>query len=567
MIWEQGGIKSGDHTKALSRLKSEWPTISLSAALASGATISEAGGLILAVAIADNLGTSESVAFEFGPLATSMTLVATALTAAVLIAAAAVARVFANYVALRRRTQLAHQWRRSLIDGFLDSGFEYQSTLKRGNVLEAVGQQANQGAHVLDVLASALNSVLSMAILVASAFALNSLVATVLVFGGGLLLLALRPLSKRARRLASEVVATDVELANQLDEMLRNAKDITLYGAQLHFSRVASTLAAHSSATMRKTLVVNRSVPVVFQMVGLLMLLAALAISSSIGGASVTAIGGSAILLLRGISYGQQLSSFQQSLANALPYVERVYQQLDSYEEHRAHYGDTFIDAVQSVEFNEVTYEYELDGPPALSKLNVTIKDPGIIGLVGPSGSGKSTFAQLLLRLRNPTQGSVSINGTKLEEISLDSWRRAVAFVPQETQLIHGPVFENVAFFREGVTQDQVEAAIEAVGLTSHIQSMARGLETQLGPTARNLSGGQKQRIGIARALLGDPSLFVLDEPTSALDEDSEQWIMRSLTLLRSTRLVIIITHRRSTQEHCDRLIRLEGGEVVSDGA
>lgn len=127
-----------------------------------------------------------------------------------------------------------------------------------------------------------------------------------------------------------------------------------------------------------------------------------------------------------------------------------------------------------------------------------------------------------------------------------------------------GPSLTMSAFFRDWVTRDQIEAVVEAVGLTDHIRSLPQGFDTQIGPTVRDFSGGQRQRIGIARALAGNPSLFVLDEPTSALDSESEQWIMRTLSRLRETGIVIIITHRPSTQEHCDLLIRLDDGQVVS---
>ena len=156
------------------------------------------------------------------------------------------------------------------------------------------------------------------------------------------------------------------------------------------------------------------------------------------------------------------------------------------------------------------------------------------------------------------------VNGVDAHEFDTESWRKTVSFVPQETELIHGTVADNVGFFRDWVTSDQIEAAIEAVGLSDHIRSLPEGLDTQIGPTVREFSGGQRQRIGIARALAGNPSLFVLDEPTSALDSESEQWIMATLSHLRESRIVIIITHRASTQEHCDLVVRLDSGQVVS---
>lgn len=149
-------------------------------------------------------------------------------------------------------------------------------------------------------------------------------------------------------------------------------------------------------------------------------------------------------------------------------------------------------------------------------------------------------------------------------EYAPESWQRAVSFVPQEAELIHGTVAQNIGFFRDWVTRDQIEKAAEAVGIAEAIRSLPDGFDTQIGPTERDFSGGQKQRIGIARALVGQPSLFVLDEPTSALDQESERWVMRTLRVLRETCIVIVITHRASTMEHCDVIVRLDEGQVMS---
>lgn len=550
----------------LSVFRHDWPAIAGSALLASTAAAAEAVALVVVAAMAAAFGSANLGApgVDLGPLSGSISFRGAAVLAAALIAASAVGRVSANYVIIRRWTDISRKWRQELIAGFLGSTFEYQSGRRRGEVLETAGQQAAQGAQVIDISSQALNSLLTMIILIGAAFALQPVAATVLLVGGSALLLALRPFTRRARRLAARVTTADIQLGNELDEVARVASDIKLFDAAGSFGKAAGKEAERSAYLLRRVLMYNRSVPLMYQGIGLLLLVLALMVVYAAGGASIAAIGAAALLLLRGISYGQRLSSYQQNLGRFLPSVERVITQLAAYEQHTEAFGGLPIARVESIEFDNVGYAYPGGGVPALRNARFAIKEPGITGLVGPSGSGKSTLAQLLLRLRPPSDGAVVVNGINARDFAPQAWRRTVSFVPQEVELIHGTVIENVAFFRGWVSHSQVEAAISAVGLTDHIRSLPDGFDTRIGPSVRGFSGGQKQRLGIARALAGNPSLFVLDEPTSALDEESEAWIMTTLSALRTSRIVIIITHRESTQRYCDAIVQLNDGEVIA---
>lgn len=540
----------------------EWKPVAFSAFIASAAAVAEATGLVLVATVAEHIGSPNEFTIDLGPASFSFTFAEAAWTAGALVVASALGRLIASYISIRRRTYLMNQWRSELTAGFLGSTYAHQSSRKRGEVLEIAGQQSGAAAQVIEILANALNSVLSMLVLVVGAFALDPVVALILLVGGGGLLLALRPASKRARRLSAKAAGIDIELGNQLDEMLRMSKDIKVFGSERAFTQRATNLIRRSAEALKRMLLINRVVPIAFQTTGLLLLLVALGVSASIGPTSITVIGGTALLLLRGITYGQQLSTFQQTIARSTPFVGNVLSQLDEYAANRAESGSGPISAVESIELQGVGYDYVPGELPALDDVNLVLKDQGIVGLVGPSGSGKSTLAQLILRVREPTRGRILVNGAPANMLDIDQWRQLVSFVPQEAELIHGTVRENVGFFREWITDDDIVEALEAVGLTELVDSLPAGLDTSVGPTVRQLSGGQKQRIGIARALVGKPALFVLDEPTSALDDDSEAWVMASIQRLRSSCIVIVITHRASTREHCDTVINLSKGRV-----
>jgi len=170
------------------------------------------------------------------------------------------------------------------------------------------------------------------------------------------------------------------------------------------------------------------------------------------------------------------------------------------------------------------------------------------------------------LRLRRPTSGRHLVNGVAAEQISARSWAEQYALVPQQGHLIHGTIAENIRYYRPRVGDEDVASATRNAGLAGVVAALPRGLETMVGPTTRDLSGGQIQRVGIARALAGGPSVLVLDEPTSALDADSEAVIRDTITRLDPHMIVIVIAHRPSTVELCDRIVVLDAGRLAHDG-
>jgi ATP-binding cassette subfamily B protein len=180
---------------------------------------------------------------------------------------------------------------------------------------------------------------------------------------------------------------------------------------------------------------------------------------------------------------------------------------------------------------------------------------------VGPSGAGKSTLVQLLLRMRTPTAGRFLLGALPVDDIDLVSWRRHVAYVPQEPRLLDGTVADNIRFHRD-IDQASVERAARLAHIDHVIRAMPQGYDTVVGQRADAVSGGQRQRLCLARALAGNPSVLVLDEPTSALDRDSEAAIQATLRELRGRLTMFIVAHRPSLLEICDRIFELDRGHL-----
>ncbi|HIT75443.1 MAG TPA: ABC transporter ATP-binding protein [Candidatus Avipropionibacterium avicola] len=222
--------------------------------------------------------------------------------------------------------------------------------------------------------------------------------------------------------------------------------------------------------------------------------------------------------------------------------------------------------AAGEVRFDQVEFSY-VEGSPVLPGLELTIPAGQTLALVGTTGAGKTTIAKLMSRFYDPTQGRVSLDGTDLRDISDEDLRRSVVMVTQENFMFDGTIGDNIAFGRPDASQAEIEAAARAVGVDTFIDDLPDGYATDVGKRGGRLSAGQRQLIAFARAFLADPAVLILDEATSSLDIPSERLVQQALRTILADRTAIIIAHRLSTVEIADRVLVLEHGQILEDGA
>lgn len=218
------------------------------------------------------------------------------------------------------------------------------------------------------------------------------------------------------------------------------------------------------------------------------------------------------------------------------------------------------------VELSHVTFGYD-PRHPILHDLSLAVPAGQKVGIVGPSGAGKSSLLQLIQRFHDPQVGSVSIDAQRIDRVTQESLRDALAVVPQEVLLFHRSVMENIRFAKPDASDEDVHRAAEAAGCDDFIRRLPHGYDSIVGERGTNLSGGQRQRIGIARAFLKNARIVLLDEATSALDSESELEVQNGLEALIENRTVIAVAHRLSTIAHFDRVVVIDQGRVVEDGA
>ena len=218
------------------------------------------------------------------------------------------------------------------------------------------------------------------------------------------------------------------------------------------------------------------------------------------------------------------------------------------------------------VTFNDVTFRYQEGLDNVLSHINMEVAPGEAVAIVGPSGIGKTTLCSLIPRFYDTTDGEICIDGVNIKDVTLDSLRRQVGVVRQETFLFAGTVQENILYGKPDATKDEVVEAAKKANAHEFIMSLPNGYDTDIGQRGVRLSGGQQQRISIARVFLKNPPILIFDEATSALDDNNERAVMEGLRELAKGRTTFIIAHRESTIKDADRILRLaEDGVRVEE--
>ncbi len=263
----------------------------------------------------------------------------------------------------------------------------------------------------------------------------------------------------------------------------------------------------------------------------------------------------------------QALSKARVQIQASMASVDRVFEYLDepvavSEPEHPV----TPATIAGSLQFNAVSFAYESQ-IPAVREINITINAGEKVAIVGHSGSGKSTIINLILRLYDPDQGEVTLDGVDLRKLSIATLRDNISVVDQDPLLFHASVGENIAYGKPDALRDEIEAAARVANIHDFIAALPNGYDTIVGERGVTLSGGEKQRICLARAVIKDPRVLLLDEATSALDTISERLIQQSLDKILQGKTAVIVAHRLSTVKKADRIITMERGRIIDQGS
>lgn len=457
-------------------------------------------------------------------------------------------------------TVTAHM-RHRLAGGFINACWELQQGQRAGSLQELLTGYTGQASAMIGALNSGVVAGANLVALVGIAVAVDPLGALVLVVSVAVLGSVLRPLRAAVKRRAHASTVAGMEFATSVGEISDLGLELHVFHVQEPAeNRVGERIESYRSQSRRLQFAVGLTTPA-YTGLAYVALLAALAIVALSASTSLASLGAAMLVMLRSLSYGQALQGAYVSVSSSTPAIEEIQRRLALFEKGRRIDAGQPVGAVGPIKAEHVWFAYT-PGQDVLRDISFTIDPCEIVGVVGPSGSGKSTLVQLLLALRDPDRGQILADGRELAELSKAELARKITFVPQASHLVAGTIADNIRFLRDGVSQDDVERAAKLAYLHDEIAAFPEGYDRPVGEHGGHLSGGQQQRLCIARALVEHPDVLIMDEPTSALDVRSEHLIRTTLLGLKERMTVIVIAHRLSTLDICDRIMVIQDGEL-----
>ena len=451
--------------------------------------------------------------------------------------------------------------RHDLTQAFLQASWASQHGERMGRLQELLTTFIRGGAQLITATTLATIALCNLAALIVTAVFIDAIAALALLVIMVVLALLVRPIRSRVRHEAAVTADAGMEFATMLGETSGLGMEMHVFHVQQPaIDRLADQI-ENNRRTNRRLAFLQQSIPTVYGSISYLALISGLAVVAAIGTTDLTSVGAVTLIMFRAVRYGQMLQINTTTINANVPFLDALAEELRRYRNARVIDHGEPVGRVGTMRLADVSFAYD-EGQPVLRHIEATIGTNEIIGIIGPSGSGKSTLVQLLLGLRDPTSGAVLSDGRDIRRLSRSEWARRVTFVPQEAHLIAGTVADNIRFLRDGITDDEIVRAAELANLHDDVMAWPERYERQVGERGSHLSGGQQQRLVIARALVERPDLLIMDEPTSALDARSEHLVRRSIRELREEMSIVVIAHRLSTLEDCDRIMVILDGEL-----
>ena len=384
-----------------------------------------------------------------------------------------------------------------------------------------------------------------------------------------LLVLVAKFFGRRLKSLSTSIQDQTAALSTLIEEVISGIRIVKSF---VQTEREEGRFAAHVEQTLSLTMQRANIMAVFVPVISLLTFSAAAAVLWY-GGIQVidgTVSPGDlfAFVLFAGILIGPFSSAARvfAQIREAQGATQRVFEILDTHPEVSDSPTATSLSTVSGhIRAEHIGFTYD-PRQPVLTDVSFEAKPGELVAIVGPTGAGKTTVMNLLHRFYDPTEGRITIDGRDLRHVTMDSWYRQIALVPQETILFGGTILDNIRYGNREATEEEVVAASRAAHAHDFIMSFPDQYQTVVGEKGINVSGGQRQRIAIARAIVKNPRILLLDEATSALDSESERLVQEALEQLMKGRTTFVIAHRLTTIQRADRILVLNKGRLVETG-
>lgn len=472
-----------------------------------------------------------------------------------------------NIISAHVSEQISEKARNLIHQQYLSVAYSFIQRHEQAQLMEVLGTESWLIAGAYGSLTRIIISGCSILVFAAFLLALSWQITLAALVGSFLISAGLRRLSEPARELGKRVKRVHQELGEHMLMTLEGLRTIRAYGLeeahQRRFEHFSAEARETSMALTRLSSLLNPLTEV-----GYLAILCLIIAGASLWNASFPTTLAAVALLYRLQPRTREMEGNLLYMAQIEPQLRSVRMMLERNDKEYPALGHLPIRSPRkSIRFDRVTFQYQAGSKPALKDVSFEIPVGVTTALVGPSGAGKTTVISLLLRLYQPSSGTIWVDDMPIDEVRRTDWLKLLAVAGQDVDLIEGTVIDNIRMADINATEADVIAASRIAGVSEFIESLPEGYGTWIGQQGLRFSGGQRQRIELARAILRNPDFLMLDEAMSALDRGLEERIRSAIDDRFAGRTILIITHRVETVLDAEHVIHIEDGMVVGEGA
>lgn len=458
--------------------------------------------------------------------------------------------------------------RNQLYEAVSHASWQCLSACKQADLINLFTNQCSQVSSAISAAISLLSLTASAVIQLAIACWMSLPITITVCLAGAVLLIIFVPLRKKSKEYGKEMIHISREFYSELFNQINSVKEIRSYGVEdVHAGQYEKLSRSFMDTQVQYAGL--RTIP------GFVYSIAAAFLISMIYVVFVLFLDMEAarlmLLVLIFARLWPMFTSYQgilQNIQTCVPALEKINEAISKMQASAGEqYGTDKIEVHGNVCFDHVSFQYQENEKTILDNVSFSLEQGKITALAGHSGAGKSTIADLLMGFLHPKSGEIRIDGSKLTEDNIRSWRKYIGYIPQNPLLINASIRENLKRFHPEAAEEEMIFALKQADAWDFVQNLPQGLDTVIGDQGIRLSGGERQRIIMARVLLGSPRLILLDEATSNLDFESENVIQEVLKKLRGRVTVFMITHRFSAIRSADHVIVLQEGCIMEEGS
>lgn len=478
---------------------------------------------------------------------------------------------FSNLYARMAEIKLVNRLYKQIFEQLQALGFKFYSTTRSGVLLNTLTTEVNQLRQAISSIGFIISKGSTLIVYAFIALRISWPLSLMAIFLFSMSATGFSAFNKKIREASFQVTSARENFISLASEFINGIRTVKTFSAQDYerkrHHRANQLLVEKMTAAAKQESFIRPLAEGAATTILIFMIIVSMAIFVSNEVLQVASLLTFLFVLFRLVPALQQLVSVFSGLNRFQGPIESIQELLRT--DNKPYLPDgsrSFPGLKHAIEFVDMDFGYD-DDSLVLHNITLTIEKGKTTALVGASGAGKSTLADLIPRFYDPTAGRILLDGVDLREFKIDSIRRKMAVVSQDTFIFNTTARSNISYGSENATDEEIYEAARLANAMSFIQELPQGFDTILGDRGIRLSGGQRQRIAIARALLRNPEILILDEATSALDSVSEQLIQESIDKISVGRTVIAIAHRLSTIKNADKVIVMEQGRTVEQGS